>query len=210
MENGKLTAIATGAAEKSADTKPLIFEVNAVTRVWKGRAIGSLSDLAAGQAMLFNLTICTLTGPGRCTDIWLDAESRAVATAHQLEVHRQYQRQHGLAGWVDEVDNEQGIVTVTFFAGFDPALKDDYPVAGAVAAAVAEDSLRTYDQASDVMSGPILALKTVPAGPGSSGLQITFKPQTLLEGYRPKRIVRLLSKKWKVQSLPREERLLAF
>jgi hypothetical protein len=46
-----------------------------------------------------------------------------------------------------------------------------------------------------------------PAGMGSSGVQIKFKPTTLLEGYRPKRIVRVFSGKWKVDDLPREERL---
>ncbi len=210
LENGKLTAIGAGPEEHAADAKPAIFEVNAATRVWKGRAIGTLNDLAAGQAVLLDLTICTLAGPGRCTDIWLDAESREVATAQQLEVHRQFQREHGLAGWVDEVDNQTNIMTVTLFAGFDPSLAEDYPLGSIVAAAVAEETLRTYEQIGDVMKGPILDLKRVPAAPGSSGLRLTFKPGTLLEGYRPRRILRLFSGKWRMQNVPREERLLVF
>ena len=47
-------------------------------------------------AVFVNLTYATLKGPGRCTDIWLDAESRALATAQQAEVHRQNLRERGL------------------------------------------------------------------------------------------------------------------
>jgi hypothetical protein len=181
--------------------------VNAATRVWKGRAIGSLTDLAAGQSLLLDLTVCTLKGPGRCTEIWLDAVSREVAAAHQFEVHRQFQREHGLPGWVEEVDNQQGIITMALFAGFDPKLMEDFAVDAPVSSAVAEDSLRTYDQNSDRMKGDLLALQSVPPGPGDSGVRIKFKPVTLLEGNRPKRILRLFSGKWKVDDIPKEERI---
>ena len=40
-----------------------------------------------------------------------------------------------------------------------------------------------------------------------SGFQITLKPQILLEGFRPRRIVRLLSEKWPLDDLPWEEML---
>src|SRR6202034_1292254 len=109
LEKGTITVTGVSGDGKQADAKPTALVVNAATRVWKGRAIGSLTDLAAGQSVLVDLTLCTLKGPGRCTDIWLDAESREVAAAHQLEVHRQFQHEHGLAGWVAEVDNQQGI-----------------------------------------------------------------------------------------------------
>ena len=207
LEKGTLTVTGIGGTGEQAEPKPTAFVVNAATRVWNGRAIGSLADLAAGQSLLLNLTVCTLKGPGRCTDIWLDAESREVATAHEWEVHRQFQRDHGLAGWVDEVDNQQGIVTVTLFAEFDPNLKADFAANNALSAAVAEDSLRTYDQGTDRIKGDILEVQNGPPGPGSSGVRIKFKPVTLLEGFRPKRIVRLFSGKWKVDDIPKEERL---
>ena len=76
-----------------------------------------------------------------------------------------------------------------------------------VGAAVAEESLRTYDQHNDVRRGAVLELKTVPVVPGSSGLQVTFKPNPLLEGYRPKRYLRLFPGGWRIDELPREERL---
>jgi hypothetical protein len=207
LEKGAVTVTGISGDGNQADAKPTAFAVNAATRVWKGRAIGSLSDLAAGQSVLLDLTVCTLKGPGRCTEIWLDAESREAAIAHQLEVHRQFEREHGLPGRVEEVDNQQGIITMTLFAGFDPKLMEDFAINEPVASAVAEDSLRTYDQNSDRMKGDLLEIQNTPAGPGNSGVRIKFKTVTLLEGNRPKRILRVFSGKWKVDDIPKEERI---
>lgn len=199
-----LTVRGIGPNDES-DEKPTIFQLRPATRVWKGRGYGSLADLAVGQTVLINLTVCTLKGPGRCTDIWIDDESRNVATAQQGEVHRLYQREHGLAGWVNEVDNKNRIVTVTLFDGFDPALKSDFQRNQHVAAAVAEATLRTHDQINDVGRGPIVEVQETSPEPGSSGIRLKFKPNELLEGYRPQRILRLFGNGWHVDDLPREE-----
>jgi hypothetical protein len=204
---GKIAVTPVGREPASSSVKPTTYQVGPTTRVWKGRAVGALADVAVGQSVLMNLTYCTLKGPGRVTNLWLDAESQAVATAHQTEVHRQYQREHGLAGYVDAVDNRAEVVSVVLFAGFDPALKDDLPVGDVVAAVVAEDSLRSWDQINDRKAGPVVAVGSGPPGPGNSGVRIKFKPGLLLEGYRPGRVVRLFSSKWKLDDLPREERL---
>jgi len=191
-----------------ADAKPITYRIAATTRVWKGKGFGTLADIAAGQTVQVNLTVCTLKGPGRVTDIWLDAESRTVATAHQLEIHRQYQREHGLAGLVVAVDNKKGTVDVLLFGGFDPKLADAFVPGGTAAGAVAEDSLRTWDQINDVKRGPVQAVDLrLDHAFGSSGVTVQFKPSALLEGYRPGRVVRLFSGDWKVDDLPREERL---
>ncbi len=206
VDKGKLTV--TGVAEDgAADAKPTIFVIGPATRVWKGKGYGELKDLAAGQKILANLTVCTLKGPGRCTDLWLDDESRATATKRQLEVHKLWQREHGLGCWVDAVDNQAGTVTVTFFDQADPSLLKDFRVKEHVAAAVAEESLRTYDQNNDVRRGPILEVRTLPPAPGSSGVQIVFQPNPLLEGYRPRRYLRVFAGGWRIDDLPREERL---
>ncbi len=207
----KSTLTATGITAGKADAKATIFQLVPGTRVWKGRGFGELKDLAAGQSVFINLTYATLKGPGRCTDIWLDAESRALATAQQAEVHRQFIREHGFAGWIDAVDNQQSIATATLFAGFDPKLKEMFRVTqttnDTVTAACAEDNLRTWDQINDRKRGTLLEAKEVPAAPGSSGLQVKFKAELLIEGFRPKRIIRLWPSVWKVDDLPREERL---
>lgn len=203
---GTLTLSLVGKDGKP-DPKPVTFKIGPTTRVWKGKGFGTLEDVAAGQTVQVNLTVCTLKGPGRVTDVWLDAESRSAATARQLEVHRLYQREHGLAGWVTGVENKKGEVEVVLFDGIDPKLAEAFAVGGPVAAAVAEDSLRTWDQINDVKRGPILAVDRGATAPGSSGVRVRFKPSVLLEGYRPGRVVRLFPGDWKVDDLPREERL---
>jgi hypothetical protein len=206
LDKGKLNV--TGVAEDgTADAKPTLLQIGPATRVWKGRGYGVLKDLAPGLKILANLTVCTLKGPGRCLDLWLDDESRAVARERQLEAHKLWQREHGLGCWVESVDNAAGTVTVTLFDAADPALLKEVRKNEHVGAAVAEESLRTYDQHNDIRGGPVLEVKSIPPLPGSSGVQVTFKPNPLLEGYRPKRFLRLFPGGWRVDDLPREERL---
>ena len=226
LEKGTLTV--TGITAGKGDAKPTIFQITPATHVWKGRGTGPLADVSAGQSLIINITVATLKGPGRCRDIWLDTESRALAAAQQNEVHRQFAREHGLAGFIDVVDNAQGIVSVTLFAGFDLRLMEDFASNAAIAAAakappfvsgpglvdpitvtaaVVGDNLRTWDQINDRKAGPLVEVQTVPAAPGNSGVRIKFKPTLLLEGFRPKRIIRLWPVRWKVDDLPREERL---
>ncbi len=202
-----LTATGVGPSAADADAKPTKFVVTPSTRVYQGRGFGKLADVKPGQNVLLNLTVCTLKGPGRVTDVWIDQESRDLAAAHQLEVHRQYEREHGLAGWVDEVDHEQGIVGVVLFAGFDPELLKAFVVGESATGAVAGESLRTYDQINDRKAGPITAIDKVPVAPGSSGVRIRFRPSELIEGFRPRYVVRLFAATWKVDDLPKEEKL---
>ncbi len=207
QEKGTLTVTLVNAQGKAVEAKPAAFLIGRSAQVFKGHGIGSLADLAKGQNVLLNLTVCTLKGPGRCTAVWIDKESCEVAADHQREIHRLFIHEHGLACRVDEVDNAQGIVTVTAFGGFDPKLKEDFVVGEGMTSAVAEDNLRTYDQNSDRMRGDVLELGTAPVLPGSSGWRIKFKTVTLIEGDRPGRILRVWSGKWKVDDLPKEERL---
>ena len=208
VEIDKHRLTVTGVGENdAADPKPTVFQIGPATRVWKGSGAGTLKDLTPGMKILANLTVCTLKGPGRCTDLWLDDESRALAQKRQLEVHKLWQREHGLGCWIDAVDNQAGTVTVTFFDAADPSLIKEFKVKDGVGASVAEESLRTYDQVNDTRRGPVLEIKTVPAVPGSSGVQVVFKPNPLLEGYRPKRYLRVFYGPWRIDDLPREERL---
>ena len=207
LDKGAITCTGLSLADNKPDGKPTVFRVNAATRIWKDRGFGALTDLAVGQSLLLNITVATLKGPGRSTDIWLDDECRNFAIAHQTEVHRAYQKAHGLPGWIDAVDNEKNHVTVTLFGGFDSALTNDFKLKGRVALLVAEDSLRCYDQINDRMYCDVLEIRNVPAAPGSSGLQLVIKPENLLEGFRPLRIVRLLPDQWPLDDLPWEEML---
>ena len=188
-----------------------------------GGGFGNLESLAVGQTVQFNLTWVTLYGPGRILEIWLDEPSRQLATAQQLERHRNHIRERGLPGWVEAVDDEKQIVTLTFFGGIDPKLFDelkginqepqgwpfsfpeDDPKAPKGSIAVARESLMTYDPVNDRKGGNILHIGKVPIEPGSSGVQIKVKCGLMLEGYRPRHIVRFHPATWKVNALPLEE-----
>lgn len=212
QDNGKLSG------------QPKLFDLLTSTRVFKANAIANLKAIQPGQTVLFNITWATLYGPGRITDVWLDEPARALATAIQLERHRNHIRERGLPGWVSAVDDAKQIVTITFFGGVDPKLfeelkgineapqgwpfsfPEDDPKAPKGGIAVALESLMTYDPVNDRKGGNILDIKKIPIEPGSSGVQIKVKCGMMLEGYRPRRIVRFYPATWKVEALPLEER----
>lgn len=224
LEKMKLTAVLEkeGKAIGSAKT----FDLMGGTTVLRGSGFADLSALAPGQNVQLNLTWVTLYGPGRVSTVWIDETSRKLATDRQRARHLDYMRERGLPGWVSSVDDELEHVTITFFGGVDPALFDEIGTptpantpppaplpAGATpppriprcALAVAKDSLSMYDPVNDRKSGDILEVLKVPVESGSSGVQVKLKMDMMLEGYRPKRVVRFYPAAWKVIALPKEE-----
>ena len=203
--------------------KPKEFDLKASTVVYQGDGFGTHKDIKPGQRVLMSLTWATMYSPGRIAEIWLDEQCRKLASERQLERHRDYVRERGVAGWVDAVNDEEQIVTITFFEGVDPKLfeefkiivpeslgwptsggaKDDLAPKGTIA--VATETLITYDPVNDRKGGNILSTKQVALVPGSSGVQIQVQCGMLLEGYRPTKIVRFYPAAWKVVALPREE-----
>lgn len=204
--------------------KPLTFDLLSSTRVFKAKGFETLAALHPGQLVLFNLTWATLYGPGRISNVWIDDESRTLATHQQIETHRTHVRERGLAGFVTAVNDAKQHVTITFFDGVDTKLFDelkgtdekpqgwpfsvpeDDPTKPKGGIAVARSSLMTYDPVNDRKGGNIVAFSQVPVVPGCSGVQITVKCGMMLEGYRPRRVVRFYPATWKVESLPQEER----
>ena len=63
----------------------------------------------------------------------------------------------------------------------------------------------SYDPVNDRKGGHILSIGQIPVEPGSCGVQIRCKCGMLLEGFRPRRVVRFDPATWKVIALPREE-----
>ena len=210
----KLTASLNG-------DKPKIFDLLASTQVFQGNSILDIKALQAGQTFLCNLTWVTLYGPGRITEMWIDEPARALVTAQQLERHRIYIRERGLPGWVTAVEDEPQFVTISFFDNVDPKLFDELktkdrnapppkdgsppPVEPRGGLACAMASLMTFDPVNDRKTGSVLDVKQIPSEPGSSGVQLKLKMDMMLEGYRPKRIVRFYPETWKVIALPKEE-----
>ncbi len=203
--------------------KPTLFDLRNSTKVFQGNGYGALKDIKPGQSVLMNLTWATLYGSGRVTEIWLDEESRLVAAARQRECHRDDMRDRGLPGFVTAVDDKKRIVTITFFDAVDPGLFKELPLPSAKPLGwptqeyeagnmspkgnivVARECLMTYDQVNDRKGGNILKFDKVPAQTGSSGVQIQVYCGILLEGFRPRKVVRFFPATWPVISLPKEE-----
>tara|TARA_R110002096_G_scaffold168538_4_gene339382 strand:- start:1594 stop:2811 length:1218 start_codon:yes stop_codon:yes gene_type:complete len=222
LEANELKAILHQGGKPVGDAQT--FELRTSTEVYQEKGFGSLTDIQPGQEVLMNLTWATLYNSGRVLQIWLDVESRKLASSRQLERHRNHVRDRGIPGWVDAVDDKKNLVTITFFEGVDPKLFEDFdiivpeplgwPTSGGAkddlkpkgTIAVARDCLMTYEPVNDRKGGNILKVASVPKLPGSSGLQIQVQCGMLLEGYRPGGIVRFYPASWKVVSLPLEER----
>lgn len=204
------------------------FDLIGSTRVRAGEGFVKLDAIAAGQTVQMNITWATLYGPGRVLEIWLDEPSRRLATELQLERHRDHVRDRGLPGWIDAVDDDEQVVTITFFDNVDGKLfaeltgineephgwpfskREDNPKAPKGGIAVARACLMTYDPVNDRKGGNILAIEKAPLEKaplelGSSGVRIKVKCCMLLEGFRPGRVVRFYPATWKVAALPREE-----
>ena len=214
---GKLKVAATGSATGDGLKGEQTFDFDASTRVWKGRQIGELADLAEGQTVQLNFTWSPQWEYGQlhALDVWLDDESRAAAAEVQRQLHIRHQRHRWLAGWVDHVEHQpggKGIVTVTLFGGMDPTLYESAKVqakpGGGASIAAAEPTLRSWWQDHDSKNGPVLDFKEVANPPtGSSGLQFRVQIRELLEGYRPGRIVRFRPNGFPNVKLPMEERV---
>ena len=223
LQTAKLTATLMADGKPFGKGKPAVFDLLSSTRVFQGNGFADLKALQPGQTVLLNLTWATLYSPGRITRVWVDETSRTHATQAQLATHRDQVREHGLPAWIQSVDDRAQIVTLTLFGGIDPKLFDeltlidekpfgwplskpeDNPKAPKGTIAVARDSLMTYDPVNDRKGGNILDIKKGSREPGSSGVQIKVKCDMLLEGYRPRRIVRFYPATWKVIALPQEE-----
>jgi hypothetical protein len=226
LKGRKLTARLHRGDEPIGD--PRIFDLQQSTLVRKGGGFGELDALKPGQRVLFNLTWATLFGPGRVLEIWLDDESRQLATAHQTRRHHDHLRERGLPGWIESVDDDAEVVTLTFFDTFDPALfehlklvhepkigwplikEPNDPTAPKGTIAVARESLLMYDPLNDRHGGNILKTERLPPQPGDSGVRIQVQCDILLEGYRPRRIVRFFPAAWPAKFPPLEERFQSF
>ena len=226
LKTMKLTARLHRGEEPSGEPKTFDLQQSTVVRL--GRGVGELDALKPGQHVLFNLTWATLFGPGRLLEVWLDDESRQLATMQQTRRHHDHIRERGLPGWIESVDDAAEVVTITFFDTFDPALFDDLkliheptigwplvkepkdPLSPKGTIAVARESLLMFDPVNDRHGGNILKTEKLPPRPGDSGVRIQVQCDILLEGYRPRRIVRFFPAAWPAKFPPMEERFQSF
>lgn len=212
---GKINVAPSGQMAKDGINTPYTFDIDDVTKVWKGRTLVDLTDITPEQLVQFNLG----WSPGwrdkefKVSEIWLDDDSRKFATDLQRRRHVKYQKQRWLPGWIDSVEDNDfggGTVTLTLFGGMDPSLYADLKSTQdkGYHVAVAEKTLRTWFHRSDRKLGKVAEWNEIEnPSPGSSGIQIKMTFTELLEGYRPGRCVRLKCDTWPFVTMPSEERV---
>ena len=233
LKNNEGMIVASREAKAGGDGKAseekLTFD--AATRIWRGRECLGIADLIAeglwpasgkkplgGQAVLLGIT-WKPTPDGVFTrfhisDIWLDDTSVQRAAQNQSETHKAFIRSRWMPAWVDAVEYGKfgrATVTATLFGGMDAALYADFKKDSKVLMNGAENTLKhaggEYGPAHMASKGPILdvtkATGDVPLG--SSGIQIRFETDLIIEGIRPARVVRVRPAGWPQVDLPREE-----
>jgi hypothetical protein len=206
---------------------------DAATRVWRGREALGIEDLVAegtwpaegkksldGLAVLLGIT-WKPTPDGIFTrfhisDIWLDDESIDRCAHHQTETHKAFIRSRWMPASIDDVEYGKfgrATVTATLFGGMDPSLYADFRKGSAAFMNAVANTLKhthgAYGPAHMASRGSILEVIRSPGEPppGSSGIQIRFETDLIIEGIRPGRTVRVRPEDWPKVQVPREEYL---
>jgi hypothetical protein len=234
--SGKLLAARVPVQENGSEAAPEQFTFDAATRVWRGRERLRVEDLVAeadwpvsgkrqldGPAVLLGMTWKPAPGDGlsgaftqfHISDIWLGDEAIREAAHFQNETHKTFIRSRWMPAWVDQVEYGkfgQATVTATLFGGMDASLYNDFRSGISAQMNGAENTLKHaaghYGPGHVSSAGQILAVTRLPEAPlGSSGYQIQFQTDLIIEGIRPGRVVRVRPESWPKMQIPREEYL---
>ncbi len=217
--------------EGRASEEKLTFD--AATRIWRGRECLGIEDLIAesiwpaegkkslgGEAVLLGITWKPTPGGVftrfHISDIWLDDDAMQRAARNQTEVHKAFIRSRWMPAWIDAVDYGKfgrAKVTATLFGGMDASLYADFKQDSPALMNAVENTLKhthgAYGPAHMASGGSILEVSMtdgdVPLG--SSGIQIRFETDLIIEGIRPGRVVRVRPASWPKVDVPREEYL---
>ena len=229
------TILASREAKQDAKTKPVdeTLTFDAATRVWRGRECLRIEHLIAegiwptegkkalgGQSVQIGITWRPTPGGVfsrfHLSDIWLDDASMQRAAKNQTETHKAFIRSRWMAAWIDNVEYGKfgrATITATLFGGMDPSLYADFTKGAAALMNSVANTLKhthgAYGPAHMASKGPILDVIKLPgeATLGSSGIQIKFETDLIIEGIRPTRIVRVRPASWPQAQVPREEYL---
>jgi hypothetical protein len=228
---GVITAIRGPSKSTDAMGPEEKFTFDDATRVWRGRECLGMDEFAAESAWLaggkksLDDQVVLLgftwkpTPEGIFTrfhisDIWLDEASLQRAAKNQNETHKTFMRSRWMPAWVDTVEYRQfgrATVTATLFGGMDASLYSDFKKDVPALMNAAENTLKHagghYGQAQMASKGSIVEVieqrDQVPLG--SSGIQIRFETDLIIEGIRPARVVRVTPGDWPATNVPREE-----
>ena len=219
-----------GGDSKASDEK---MTFDSATRIWRGRECLGIEDLITegawpasgkkslgGQSVQLGIT-WKPTPDGIFTrfhisDIWLDDAAMQRAAHNQTEVHKAFIRSRWMPAWIDAVEYGKfghATITATLFGGMDPSLYADFKKGDSAMMNAVENTLKhthgAYGPGHMASRGSILdVVKTPGEVPlGSSGIQIRFETDLIIEGIRPGRTVRVRPGNWPLVDVPREEYL---
>ena len=230
---GKIIASRESKSGEDGRASEETMTFDAATRIWRGRERLGVEDLIAediwpaggkksldDQDVLLGITwkptVDGVFTQFHISDIWLDDMAMQRATRNQTETHKAFIRSRWMAAWVDAVEYGKfgnAKVTATLFGGMDESLYADFKKGSSALMNSVENTLKhthgAYGPAHMACKGPILdVIKTDGDAPlGSSGIQIRFETDLIIEGIRPGRVVRVRPASWPQVQVPREEYL---
>ncbi len=235
LKNREGMIIATREPKQGGDIKATEEKMtfDAATRIWRGRECLGIEDLitesawpAEGKKSLGNqpvlLGITWKPAPDgiftrfHISDIWLDDAAMQRAAHNQTETHKAFIRSRWTAAWIDSVEYGKfgrATVTATLFGGMDASIYADFTKGSPTMMNAVENTLKhthgAYGPAHMASRGTTLDVIKLPgeAPLGSSGIQIRFETDLIIEGIRPGRTVRVRPGNWPRVQVPREEYL---
>lgn len=235
IKNHEGILIATREPKQGGDAKApeekMTFD--AATRLWRGRESLSIEELIAEGAwpaegkkslggQLVQLGITWKPTPDgiftrfHISDIWLDDAAMQRAAKNQTETHKAFIRSRWMTAWIDAVEYGKfgrATVTATLFGGMEDSLYADFKKGESAMMNAVADTLKhthgAYGPAHMASRGTILDATKAPGNTplGSSGIQIKFETDLIIEGIRPSRVVRIRPGTWPIVNVPREEYL---
>jgi len=215
--------------DSQASEEKMTFD--AATRIWRGRECLSIDDMIGegiwpvegkqsldGQSVQLGITWKPTPGGVftrfHISDIWLDETAIERAAHQQTETHKAFIRSRWMPAWIDNVEYGQfgrATVTATLFGGMDASLYADFQQGTQALMNASENTLKhvggNYGPAHMASRGDILdiTVATTEVPLGSSGIQIRFETDLIIEGIRPGRVVRVRPVGWPQVDVPREE-----
>ena len=212
-----------------------VLTFDSATRIWRGSERIGVARMVAeagwpasgkkklgGQSVHLGITWKPAPGDGlsgaftrfHISDIWLDEAALAQAAEFQTETHKGFIRSRWMPAWVDTVEYGKfgrATVTATLFGGMDASLYADFQTGVPAQMNGAENTLKHagghYGPGHIASSGQITAITKadgeIPLG--SSGIQIRFETELIIEGARPTRVIRVRPQSWPSRQVPREE-----
>ena len=232
---GTLTASREPRHNASVKGSPEKMTFDSATRVWRGSERMGIQRLLSekqwpvngkksldGQSVLLGITWKPAPGDGlsgaftrfHISDIWLDEASIQQAAQLQTETHKAFVRSRWMPAWVEDVkygEFGRATVTATLFGGMDEALYADFKkdVGGQINGC--ENTLKHagghYGPGHLASNGKITDVSRA-AGEASlfsSGIQVKFETDLIIEGIRPTRVIRIRPESWPKTQIPREE-----